>query len=112
MFVKKNRQNRECRKRSGYTKKPSSDKGLLRERHLCATFKLYKNFFCQQRAGLEVLIKVTSKADRWNQSGKSFTFLRWLRSRRSSRETQKLNHTQGLSHNPEVNHREGKWARW
>ena len=29
--------------------------------------------FCQQRAGLEVLIKVTSKADRWKQSGKSFT---------------------------------------
>ena len=48
-------------------------KGLLRERHLCATFKLYKNSFCQQRAGLEVLIKVTSKADRWKQSGKSFT---------------------------------------
>ena len=48
-------------------------KGLLRERHLCTTFKLYKNSFCQQRAGLEVLIKVTSKADRWKQSGKSFT---------------------------------------
>ena len=76
MFVKKNRQNRERRKRSGCRKKPSSDwleKGLLRERHLCTTFKLYKNFFCEQRAGLEVLIKLTSKADRWKQSGKSFT---------------------------------------
>ena len=75
MFVKKNRQNRERRKRNGYRKKPRSDwlKGLLRDRHLCTTFKLYMNSFCQQRAGLEVLIKVTSKADRWKQSGKSFT---------------------------------------
>ena len=45
-------------------------KGLLRERHLCTTFKLNKNSFCQQRAGLEILRKVTSKADRWKQSGK------------------------------------------
>ena len=51
----------------------SAGKGLLRERHLCRTFKLNKNSFCQQRAGFEVLIKVTSKADRWKQSGKSFT---------------------------------------
>ena len=48
-------------------------KGLLRERHLCTIFKLNKNSFCQQRAGLQVLIKVTSKADRWKQRGKSFT---------------------------------------
>ena len=36
------------------------------------TFKLNKNSFCQQRAGFEVLIKVTSKADRWKQSRKRF----------------------------------------
>ena len=48
-------------------------KGLLSERHLCRTFKLNKNSFCQQKAGFEVLIKVTSKADRWKQSWKSFT---------------------------------------
>ena len=53
-------------------------KGLLRERHLCTTFMLYKNSFSQQRTGLEVLIKVTSKADRWMQSGKSFT-KNWFR---------------------------------
>ena len=35
----------------------------MRERHLCTTFKLRTNSFCWQRAGLEVLIKVTSKAD-------------------------------------------------
>ena len=50
----------------------------MRERHLCRTFKLYKNSFCQLRAGLEVLKKVTSKADRWKQSGKSFT-KNWFR---------------------------------
>ena len=33
----------------------------MRERHLCTTFKLKTNLFCRQRAGLEVLIKVTSK---------------------------------------------------
>ena len=32
-----------------------------------------QEFFCQQRAGLELLIKVTSEADRWKQNGKSFT---------------------------------------
>ena len=35
--------------------------------------KLYKNSFSQQRTGLKVLIKVTSEADRWKQSGKGFT---------------------------------------
>ena len=81
MFFKKNRQNREYRKRIGYRKKQSNDwleKVLLRGHILCATFKLYKNFFCQLRAGLKVLIKVTSKADRWKQSRKSFTKVRFL----------------------------------
>ena len=36
----------------------------MRERHLCTTFQLRMNSFCRQRVGLEVLIKVTSKADR------------------------------------------------
>ena len=36
----------------------------MRERHLCTIFKLYMNSFCWQRAGLEVLTKVISKADR------------------------------------------------
>ena len=31
----------------------------MRERHLCITFELRTNCFCQQRARLEVLIKVT-----------------------------------------------------
>ena len=34
----------------------------MRERHLCTTFRLRMTSFCRQRAGLEVLIKVTSKA--------------------------------------------------
>ena len=45
-------------------------KGSMRECHLCAIFKLYTNSFCRQRAGLEVLIKVTSKADREKKSVK------------------------------------------
>ena len=45
----------------------------MRGRHLCTIFKLYTNSFCWRRAGLEVLIKVTSKADRWKESEKSFT---------------------------------------
>ena len=45
----------------------------MKKRHLCTTFKLNKNSFCLQKAKLEVLIKVTSKADRWKESGKSFT---------------------------------------
>ena len=32
-------------------------KGIAGERHLCRTFKLNKNSFCQQRVGFEVLIK-------------------------------------------------------
>ena len=65
------------RKRSSYTKKPSSNwlekDWWERERHLCTTFKLRMNSFCRQRAGLEVLIKVTSKSDRWKKMEKSFT---------------------------------------
>ena len=34
-------------------------KGSMREHHLCTIFKLYPNSFCRQRAGLEVLMKVT-----------------------------------------------------
>ena len=34
---------------------------------------MYANSFCRQKAELQVLIKVTSKADRWKASGKSFT---------------------------------------
>ena len=49
-----------------------AEKGSMRERHLCATFKLRTNSFRQKRARLEVLIKVTSKADRWKESKKSF----------------------------------------
>ena len=45
----------------------------MRERQLCAIFKLYTNFFCRQWAGLEVLIKVTSKADRLEKERKSFS---------------------------------------
>ena len=45
----------------------------MRERHVCAFFKLYMNSFIRQRTGLEVLIKVTSKADRWKESRKSCT---------------------------------------
>ena len=44
----------------------------MREHHLCLTFKLRANSFSGQRAGLEVLIKVTSKADRWKESENSF----------------------------------------
>ena len=36
------------------------------------------NSFCRQRAGLEVLIKVTYEADRWKESGKSFTKIDFL----------------------------------
>ena len=43
----------------------------MRERHLCTTFKLRTNSSCRQRAGLEALIKVTLKADRWKKSEKS-----------------------------------------
>ena len=39
-------------------------KGSMRECHLFTIFKLYTNSFCRQRAGLKVLIKATSKADR------------------------------------------------
>ena len=45
----------------------------MREHHLCATFKLITNSFRQKGARLEVLIKVTSKADRWKESEKIFT---------------------------------------
>ena len=45
----------------------------MRKRHLCTTFKLRTNSFCCLREGLEVFIKVTSKADRWKESEKSFT---------------------------------------
>ena len=34
-------------------------KRWMRKRHLCTTFKLRTNSFCRQRAGLEVLTKVT-----------------------------------------------------
>ena len=34
-------------------------KESMREHHLCTTFKLKTDSFCRQRAGLEVLIKVT-----------------------------------------------------
>ena len=37
----------------------------MRERHYCTIFFLYTNSFCRQRAGLEVLMKVVSRADRW-----------------------------------------------
>ena len=50
----------------------------MRERHLCTFFKLYTNSFYRQRAGLEVLIKVTSKAGRWQESRKSVTKIRFL----------------------------------
>ena len=39
---------------------------------MCTTFKLRMNSFCRQRAGLEVLIKVTSKLDRWKKMEKKF----------------------------------------
>ena len=42
----------------------------MRECHLCTTFRLRTNSFCQQRTWLEVLIKVTSKADRMKESKK------------------------------------------
>ena len=43
----------------------------MRKRHLCTIFKLYTNSFCRQMvAELEVLIKVTSKANRWKERGK------------------------------------------
>ena len=42
----------------------------MRERHLRTTLKLRTNSFCRKRAGLEVLIKMTSKADRWKESKK------------------------------------------
>ena len=45
----------------------------MRERHMCTIFKLYMNCFCQQRVSLEMLIKVTSKEDRWKENKKSFT---------------------------------------
>ena len=75
-LVKKNRLNRKRKKRSGYRKKAEqwlAGKGSIKERHLCTIFKLYTNFFRRQGAGLEVLIKVTLKANRWKKSGKSFT---------------------------------------
>ena len=48
------------------------EKRSMRERHLCTIFTLYTNSFCHQRAGIKVLTKVTSKADRWKESEKSF----------------------------------------
>ena len=39
----------------------------MRKRHLCTTFKLKMNSFCRQRAGFEVLIKVTLKKKVRNQ---------------------------------------------
>ena len=50
----------------------------MRERHLCTTFMLRTNSFCRQRVGLEVLIKVTSKADRWKESEKYFKNIDFL----------------------------------
>ena len=44
----------------------------MRARHLCTILKLYTNSFCQQRVGLEILIKVTSKADRLEGERKKF----------------------------------------
>ena len=41
-------------------------------------FKLYTNWFCWQRAGLQVLIKVTSKADRLEGERKKFYKNRFL----------------------------------
>ena len=78
-LAKRNHQNEEHLIRSGYREKPSSaGKGSMRERHLCTTFKLRTNSFCLQRAGLKVLIKVTSKADRWNASEKSLQKIGFL----------------------------------
>ena len=59
--LSRNRENGERRKMSGYRKKLSCDwlEKYRWERHLCTTFKLRTRFFCQQRARLEVLIKVT-----------------------------------------------------
>ena len=48
-------------------------KGINERTSFVYNLKLYKNSFCWQRARLEVLIKVTSKADRWKERGKSFT---------------------------------------
>ena len=45
----------------------------MRKHYLYTTFKLRMNSFRRQRAGLEVLTKVTSKAYRWKESEKSFT---------------------------------------
>ena len=51
----------------------SAGKESMKERHLCITYKLRMNTFCRQWAGLEVLMKVTSKAYRWKENEKSFT---------------------------------------
>ena len=75
-LVQKNCQNRDRRKGAAVKKSQAVigwKKGSMRERHLCTIFKLFTNSFCRQRAGLEVLMKVTSKADRWKEIGKSFT---------------------------------------
>ena len=76
-LVKKNCQNRERRKRSAYRKKPSSnwrekDQSMRASFVYCTIFKLYKNSFCRQKAGLKVLIKVTLKADRLEGERKKF----------------------------------------
>ena len=42
----------------------------MREGHLCTTFKMYANSFSRQRAWLEALMKVTSKAHRWRREEK------------------------------------------
>ena len=45
----------------------------MTEHHLCRTVTLRTHSFWQQRAGLEVKTKVTSKPDRWKESEKSST---------------------------------------
>ena len=62
----------------GIVRTESAEKESTRKRHLRTTFKLRMKSFCRQRAGLEVLKKVTSKADRWKESESIFTKIDFL----------------------------------
>ena len=66
---------RERRKKSSYRKKPSSDwhEKDQWENVICVQSLSCTRIFFVSIAGLEVLIKVTSKANRWKESRKSFT---------------------------------------
>ena len=71
----KNRQNRERRKRGGYRKSRGviDGKRIDEKNVICVQSLSCHDFFLLAEGGVRSLVKATSKADRWKETGKSFT---------------------------------------